>query len=787
MEQGGATPSINTANDGIACVTGDNIIINPVGLTKGAKDLYIRMKDSVGNLSNVVKINVGFFNTAPSFLLTSSNIVVASNSMDNDLTPYLHVSDPDVYQQMTWGISSPPEHGVVHCMNTLLFSGGNDIAPEDDIIYTPVPGYCGEDTFTLAVTDGIECTYKVFHVTVEDQTKPTVTITQGTNQWNSFLNTITFGLFFKNTIDISLTAQDQGGSGLKSVQYYRSTSPLSLAELQNVTDWNTYTSAFQIIPVDKQKNIIYAKATDNAGNVTVVSSDGMEFDLQHPTIQPKYQKGASTMEVTVTDDGSKIDTVVYSINQGSDIEATLVNGKFTTPSLADGKYDIVITATDKVGNSTTETIPVVSLHSVEFYQFDSDPLGPIKTETVEYGDAASAPTNMERVGFSFNGWDQTFTSVTTDLVVNGTWEIDGITVLPYTGIYDGLGHLCASVTGMLPEDMIRYSTNGVDYSATCPTVTNYGTYPVYVSVERTGYTPWVSTLKQAVVHKKELAASMIEVPVSYKYTGQPIRPVPALTDGLKTLQEDTDYTVEYSNNTDIGIATISVTGIGNYKDTVTKSFAIYANNTSVNIVDEKTPQVLVEGLEKLYEDNQIYTSTDREVEENGGLVNIELSVQTKTSTGADQGKITQMAVGKEIGLFLDISLFKTVKLAGETNGTTSPIKHTNQLLSIVIPIPNDLKNKEGITLYRVHEGVPSLIPVGAANAVDGEYCTIDSQNITLYVQNFSTYAIGYNQIKAVPTSPQTGESTTHIPVVVWGIVAIVAIRVVMKRKKKNAS
>lgn len=205
----------------------------------------------------------------------------------------------------------------------------------------------------------------------------------------------------------------------------------------------------------------------------------------------------------------------------------------------------------------------------------------------------------------------------------------------------------------------------------------------------------------------------------------------------------------------------------------------------MNIVDEKTPQVLVTGLDKLYDDNQIYTSNDREVEENGGSVNIELSVQTKTSTGSDQGKITQMATGKEIGLFLDISLMKTVKLAGESNGTTSPIKHTNQLLSIVIPIPNDLKNKEGITLYRIHEGVPSVIPVGAANAIDGEYCTIDDQNITLYVQNFSTYAIGYNQAKAVPTSPKTGESTTHVPAVVWGLVALAAIVIVIKRKKRS--
>ena len=103
----------------------------------------------------------------------------------------------------------------------------------------------------------------------------------------------------------------------------------------------------------------------------------------------------------------------------------------------------------------------------------------------------------------------------------------------------------------------------------------------------------------------------------------------------------------------------------------------------------------------------------------------------------------------------------------------------------MIPIPNELKNKEGIALYRVHEGVPSVIPVGAANAIDGEYCTMDDSNITLFVQNFSTYAIGYNQSQTIPKSPQTGGGSTHFPVVGWGILAFVAAGVVVKRKKNH--
>ena len=192
------------------------------------------MKDSVGNLSNVIKFEIEYFNTAPSFLSSPAYLMVASDSTNNNLVPYMHVSDPDENQLLTFSIAILPAHGTVNCQNTTLYTGGSDIAPGGSMIYTPEPGFCGVDMFSLLVTDGDGYSYLPFYVTVVDQTKPTVTITQGTNQWNSFLNTITFGLFFKNTIDISLTAQDQGGSGLKNVQYYLSSTSLSLEELQDV-------------------------------------------------------------------------------------------------------------------------------------------------------------------------------------------------------------------------------------------------------------------------------------------------------------------------------------------------------------------------------------------------------------------------------------------------------------------------------------------------------------------------------------------------------------------------
>ena len=63
----------------------------------------------------------------------------------------------------------------------------------------------------------------------------------------------------------------------------------------------------------------------------------------------------------------------------------------------------------------------------------------------------------------------------------------------------------------------------------------------------------------------------------FKHTGKEIRPEVT----VKDLDKDLDYTVEYKDNINAGTASVIITGIGDYKGTVTKTFIIYNNEAEV--------------------------------------------------------------------------------------------------------------------------------------------------------------------------------------------------------------
>ena len=86
----------------------------------------------------------------------------------------------------------------------------------------------------------------------------------------------------------------------------------------------------------------------------------------------------------------------------------------------------------------------------------------------------------------------------------------------------------------------------------------------------------------------------------FTVTGSEIRPAVTVTLNGKTLVENADYTVSYADNVEIGTATVTVQGIGNYTDTLQTTFEIVPCNHQWDAgVVTKEPTCTAEG-EKTY-------------------------------------------------------------------------------------------------------------------------------------------------------------------------------------------
>ena len=109
---------------------------------------------------------------------------------------------------------------------------------------------------------------------------PTGEIKIAENDWKSFLNTITFGLFFKDTQMVTVTAADNSGEAVK-IEYLLSDKALTESELAGMT-FTAYSAPFSINPDNEY--VIYAKLTDTSGNVAYINTNGIVLDGTSPVI-----------------------------------------------------------------------------------------------------------------------------------------------------------------------------------------------------------------------------------------------------------------------------------------------------------------------------------------------------------------------------------------------------------------------------------------------------------------------------------------------------------------------
>ena len=133
-----------------------------------------------------------------------------------------------------------------------------------------------------------------------DKTAPTGTVTVGElGTWNELISFLTFGLWSKDTVEVSNTNADIT-AGIESVSYYKTpdVKAYTESELSKVAEefWIAFDETFEV-PANEQFTV-YVRIVDNSGNVTYISTDGIIVDNVKPEFIPALE--STKPEITLT-------------------------------------------------------------------------------------------------------------------------------------------------------------------------------------------------------------------------------------------------------------------------------------------------------------------------------------------------------------------------------------------------------------------------------------------------------------------------------------------------------
>lgn len=394
------------------------------------------------------------------------------------------------------------------------------------------------------ISDGSITDAKVWTAKI-DRTKPTGTISVKGNTFKEVVNTITFGLFFKNTADVVIEANDE-------------TSKIAKIEYQ-VTDgsapadnaWEDY-SRFSINA--NSKAVVYARITDNAGYETIINTNGV---------------------IVYTDAIGKTDNISFTKTSTEDVTASVILNGNTIKAV-------------KNGNNTL---------TADNYTLKDG----VITFKADYLNTLSAGNHVIEVMYNPFGYDMgttgsgeapnsTFINLKVEKKVLPAGEGAAIAEISDEMKYNGTAVAPQITTDSTGKMTVMYKTAGAeDDTYTTDAPKNIGDYVVRVVIE-------ADENYEEIVVEKEFTIEPIVAELEWSNNSLVYNEKKqSVTATVKNAVAGDNFVIAYQDNekTEVGNYTAKVTALGNENYTLTGATGV-TYNWSINFdADNKAENIVI--------------------------------------------------------------------------------------------------------------------------------------------------------------------------------------------------
>lgn len=660
----------NNTNAGKATVT-----ITGVGSFAGTKtvDFTIQPKDITGTDIDYRDKDGNEFQNDVSYDWTKATVHPEINIYDRTRNQSLIVGD-DTTTTADYSIGYDDDNGDFNTqanagLVTMTITGQNNYTGTKEFVY-----YIGEDiSKAYTLVNGSRSVTTTYNGLEQAPAENSITVEKGSS---------------------ALTLVDENGENRYDIAYYKNGfDKANKVDRDQIIDAATYYIAVVGVP----SKGTYAKTSEAnscaytiyprsiAPSYVLVSGYDGSYYYTGQSIEPK----AITVEDTdlpVTGDQADPQRRSVKLVNGTDYDISYTN------NTSAGKASIIVTGKGNYGGSRVAYFNIVSSNTDGNNTWDGTSEG---TGSISNG-STSISANDIILGYDsttyncmmYNGYERIPTvSINglsnSDFVITASNNIrPGVATLMITGINNYTGTIYKNYT--IKADLSTYGTVstiadqsytgyqitpyvtvtcggnlltvGNDYTVTYANNTNVGRATVIATAAANSY--YVGTANGYFnISNTATGMEITGYASSYTYTGNAITPDVVVTMNGRTLNRGTDYTVTYSNNTNVGTATMTVAGIGSFSGTKTINYVIeakniencittavnnyqYTGNTytpSVTLTDSSTGKTLAAGTD--------YTITYSN-NTNPGTASITVTALSRNYTGSKviSFKITSAAV-----------------------------------------------------------------------------------------------------------------------------------------------